>query len=134
MNHFISDKNTPIGNISIKPFEIERDIKQLHHWVTQPYAKYWGLLDASLAKVSAEYQSLLKQSGNFIFMGLVNHKPAFLLEVYEPEHSELANINGVKQDDRGMHILIAPPDKKQHGFSFQVICQAMQFIFDHFNI
>ena len=133
MNHFISDKNTPIGNISIKPFEIERDIKQLHHWVTQPYAKYWGLLDASLENVTAEYQSLLKQSGNFIFMGLVNHKPAFLLEVYEPEHSELANINTVKQDDRGMHILIAPPDEKQHGFSFQVICQAMQFIFDHFN-
>ena len=40
-----------LGTLSLRPFDLAEDVTTLHSWVTQPYARYWGLLNASVADV-----------------------------------------------------------------------------------
>ena len=37
-----------LGTLSLRPFDLTEDVTTLHGWVTQPYAQYWGLLNASI--------------------------------------------------------------------------------------
>ncbi len=124
----------PIGEINIRYFELEKDTELLHQWVTQPYAKYWGLQNATLNEVYNEYHSMVNDPEQSIYIGEVNREPAFLLEVYRPENSKLSEFIKITSGDRGMHILLAPAEQPISQFSTAVMTSVMTFIFSDQSI
>ena len=119
------------GQFSLKVFDPQQDAGILHEWVTQPYAKYWGMQDNSEQQVQDAYEEIRASGHTQVFLGYHNDKPAFLLEVYHPENEGIAQHIKVKGGDLGMHILMAPPVKPIAQFSYCVFVTIMEFIFEN---
>ncbi|MEV0285733.1 MULTISPECIES: GNAT family N-acetyltransferase [unclassified Kribbella] len=106
-----------IGTLSLRPFDLTEDVPTLHGWVTQPYAQYWGLLDASVDDVRAEYRRIESTGHHRAFLGEHDGRPAFLMERYEPSYDAVAKTYDVAPGDVGMHVLVAPPQARIPGFT-----------------
>jgi hypothetical protein len=100
----------------------ELDAELVHTWVTQPYARFWGLGSADVAAIRASYRAIEADPGRSAYLGLCDEQPAFLVELYEPaEHSVGAHYE-VRRGDVGMHFLVAPPSNGPvHGFTRRVL-------------
>ncbi|MEU8224492.1 GNAT family N-acetyltransferase [Kribbella sp. NPDC048915] len=98
-----------LGTLSLRPFDLTEDVTTLHSWVTRPYARYWGLLDASVADVHAEYLRISQSPHHDAFLGEDDGRPAFLMERYDPAHDAVGQTYDVAPGDIGMHVLVGPP-------------------------
>ncbi|MEU4604402.1 GNAT family N-acetyltransferase [Kribbella sp. NPDC023972] len=106
-----------IGALSLRPFDLTKDVTTLHGWVTQPYARYWGLLNASVEDVHAEYLRIENSGHHRAFLGEHDGRPAFLMERYEPADDAVGTTYDVAPGDIGMHVLVAPPQVRIPGFT-----------------
>lgn len=118
-----------LGMISIRPFDIENDIDLLYSWVTKPYAKYWGMLDLSKEQVKADYQELVENPNHHAYIGMLNNKPVFLMERYKASEDIIAKHYKAAEDDYGMHILVAPAEKRIPQFTWHVFSTVMDYFF-----
>lgn len=123
---FFREKN--IGRLSLREFQLDNDVAQLHQWTSQPYAEFWGLVDADEAEVRKTYAELMAGHTR-VFLGFVNDQPGFLLELYQPAEDAVAQHYDVLPGDQGMHILIAPAKQKISGFTFDIFTFIMEFMF-----
>ena len=51
-----------LGEISIRPMQLNSDIDTLYSWVSKPYAKYWGMLTQTKEEVYKVYISKSKDT------------------------------------------------------------------------
>ncbi|CAM1358392.1 conserved hypothetical protein [Tenacibaculum litoreum] len=124
-----SKEITGVGIISIRPFQLETDIPMLHSWVTQPYAKYWGMLDKSLDEVYSEYQEIENSPHHHSYIGMLNDTPVFLMEQYKASKDIIANYYDVQENDYGMHVLVAPVEKRMPQFTWYVFSTIIDYFF-----
>ncbi|WP_440120488.1 GNAT family N-acetyltransferase [Tenacibaculum sp. Ill] len=120
---------TGLGEISIRPFQLETDTPMLHSWVTQPYAKYWGMLEKSLEEVRAEYQEIENNQFHHSYTGMLNDAPVFLMEQYKASEDIIANYYDVQEKDYGMHVLVAPVEKRIPQFTWHVFSAIIDYFF-----
>ncbi|GAA3108676.1 hypothetical protein JOF29_001551 [Kribbella aluminosa] len=118
-----------LGTLSLRPFDLGADVRTLHSWVTQPYARYWGLLNASVADVHAEYQRIAATGHHRAFLGEHDGRPAFLMERYAPAHDPVGQVYDVAPGDVGMHVLVGPPVAPIAGFTGAVFETIMDSLF-----
>ena len=118
-----------IGTLSLRPFDLTEDVPTLHSWVTQPYARYWGLLNSAPADVHAEYQRISQSSHHRAFTGEHDGRPAFLMERYEPSYDAVGKLYDVAPGDIGMHVLVAPPAQRIPGFTGAVFETILDCLF-----
>lgn len=126
----VFDRTVPgIGPFSLRVLQIPQDTPLLHQWVTQPYARYWGMLDASLEQVETAYRELAQSGHAHSYLGLYRGEPAFLLESYDPAHDTVGQHYPVRPGDRGMHFLVAPARQPIAGFTRAVMQVILDFLF-----
>jgi hypothetical protein len=119
-----------LGSLSLRPFDLTADLATLHRWVTRPYARYWGLLDASPADVHAEYLRIERSAHHDAFLGEHDGRPAFLMERYDPAHDAVGQTYDVAPGDVGMHVLVGPPDgERVTGFTTAIFETIMDSLF-----
>ncbi|NIK57304.1 GNAT family N-acetyltransferase [Kribbella shirazensis] len=118
-----------LGTVGLRPFDLAEDVTTLHGWVTQPYARYWGLLDASVADVHAEYLRIEQNPHHHAFLGEHDGRPAFLMERYEPAYDAVGQTFDVAPGDVGMHVLVGPPVTPVPGFTAAVFETIMDYLF-----
>ncbi|TGD57021.1 GNAT family N-acetyltransferase [Flavobacterium humi] len=120
------------GSIELRPFDMEKDIPILHHWVNQEYAQYWGMLGKSLEEVRAEYQKIITHSD--VFTGTINGTVSFLLERYNPQQDLIGNYYTVKKYDCGIHVIVAPAEQPVHQFTWHIFSTILKFVFSDFTV
>lgn len=118
-----------IGTLALRPFDLTGDVTTLHSWVTQPYARYWGLLNASVEDVHAEYHRIERSGHHRAFLGEHDGRPAFLMERYEPAYDPVGGVYDPAPGDIGMHVLVAPPIERIRGFTGAVFETIMDSLF-----
>ncbi|NUR94716.1 MAG: acetyltransferase [Kribbellaceae bacterium] len=118
-----------LGTFSVRPFDLEVDVKTLHGWVTRPYAEYWGLLRASVADVRAEYERIAASEHHQAFLGEHDGRAAFLMERYLPAYDAVGQVYDVAPGDVGMHVLVGPPVVRLAGFTGAVFETIMDYLF-----
>jgi RimJ/RimL family protein N-acetyltransferase len=107
------------------------DAPLLHSWVTQPYARFWGMLSATVEDVVEEYSRIAATGHHQAYLGLDGGVPAFLMERYLPGDSPLADVYEVQPGDTGMHLLVAPPPgEPQSGYTTAVMQSVMSQLFE----
>lgn len=119
-----------LGIISLRPFQLDIDIPMLHSWVTQPYAKYWGMLDKSLEEVRTEYQEIEENPHHHSYIGMLNNVPVFLMERYKASKNIIAAYYDAQESDYGMHILVAPIEKRIPQFTWHVFSTIIDYFFN----
>ncbi len=112
-----------------RPVDPVADAPLLHSWMSRDYAHFWGMGSATLDEVRREYAGIDANPHHEAWLGLQGDAPAFLMESYDPAHSPLAGQYPVQPGDRGMHLLMSPPDNPRHGFTFAAFGAVMDFLF-----
>lgn len=123
-----------LGTFELRPFSLEEDIIFLHDWVNRPYAQYWGLLGNTIAEVTEAYQALIDTPDYEVYTAFWQGKPVFITECYAVETDLIAQYYEVQPGDRGMHVLVAPPDQKIKGFTWAVFTTIMEFMFSDVSV
>jgi siderophore synthetase component/RimJ/RimL family protein N-acetyltransferase len=117
------------GAIRLRPLRMPDDMPLVHGWVSGEHARYWGLVGRSVAEVEAAYREILRPPGSRAFIGLCAGEPAFLVERYDPADDPIGTYYEVRRGDVGMHILVAPPERRTPGHTWQVFSAVMDFLF-----
>jgi siderophore synthetase component len=130
-NQLIFSQDKSIGQLSLRRFDLNNDSELLHSWVSLPYAEFWGLKGASLAEVKENYRSILSDGHSQVFLGFVDDKASFLLELYNPKHEPVGKQYAHQIGDQGMHILIAPVENKVTNFTFDIFTYIMDYMFSN---
>ncbi|MFF2842623.1 GNAT family N-acetyltransferase [Paenarthrobacter sp. NPDC057981] len=106
------------------------DAPVLHSWVSQEYARFWGMVSSTEQDVVEEYSKIAASGHHQAFLGLDDGDPAFLMERYLPESSPLADVYEVQPGDVGMHLLVSPPNfDPQPGYTTAVMQAVMTELF-----
>jgi RimJ/RimL family protein N-acetyltransferase len=117
-----------LGTFTFRPVDPHADAELLHGWVTHPKAAFWLMQDADVAAVEAEYARIASSPTHEALIGLHAGEPAFLVERYDPAHDPVGAVYEVQPGDVGMHFLVAPSDRRVHGFTRAVITAVMRFV------
>lgn len=118
------------GTITIRPFQVKKDSAFLQKWVTQEYAVFWGMQNATVKEVEEEYSQLIAPEHYNVFVGMFNNKPAFIVERYDPQLDIINGFFKAKTADCGVHIIIAPPKiTKTPNFTWFMFRSIMDFVF-----
>jgi len=120
-----------VGTLSLRPLDLDRDVPALHSWVTQPYARYWGMVNATLEDVHNEYLRIQRTDHHRAFLGEHDGRPAFLMERYGPADDAVGTVYDPSPGDIGMHVLVAPaePGHRLPGFTGAVFETILDFLF-----
>lgn len=118
----------PAGQFTLRPMRHE-DAAIVHRWVTQEYARFWGMQNDSLEQVATFYQQLTAGNPHAALIGCCNDQPVFLMEFYKASEDDIGKFYAARPDDYGMHLLIAPATKPVKQFSWQVFSVVMDFMF-----
>lgn len=116
-------------SFDFRPVDPASDATLLHSWMSRDYARFWGMGTATVDEVRSEYAGIDANPHHEAWLGLLGDTPAFLMESYAPEHSPLASLYPLQPGDRGMHLLMGPPDIPQHGFTSAAFRSVMVFLF-----
>jgi len=99
--------------ISIRPFDLKRDLQMVHRWFHSEHAKTIWKMDWPLKELEHFYRSLLAEGLSHSYIGEVNGEPTFNFEVYWATTDILGDYYEVLPSDYGTHLFIAPTDKKK---------------------
>ncbi len=117
------------GTVAIRPFRITEDSEVLYRWVNLDYAVFWGMQGSSLPEVQKEYARLMQPDHYDIFIGLIQNRPVFVLERYNPNHDPIGTLYPKQNGDCGIHIIVAPPETKIPNFTWYLFSTIMDFVF-----
>ncbi|MFT3922296.1 MAG: GNAT family N-acetyltransferase [Myxococcales bacterium] len=115
------------GPVQIRRMRNPEDIPTVHAWVGREYARFWGMVGYSSEQVAAGYREIARNAD--VFLGFQGDTPIFLIESYDPRRDPVGGHYEVLPGDRGMHVLMAPPDRRVKGFSWAVFSLVMDFLF-----
>lgn len=118
------------GTITIRPFQVKNDSAFLQQWVTQEYAVFWGMQNATVEEVEEEYTQLVAPKHYDVFVGMFHNEPAFIVERYNPQLDIINDFYKAKTSDCGVHIIVAPPKiTKTPNFTWFMFRAIMDFVF-----
>lgn len=106
---FNSDQVT----VSIRPFDIDRDLNMVHQWFNSEHAKAIWKMDWPLKELEHFYRTLLPEKWAHAYIGEINGTPTFNFEVYWATRDIVGDYFDVLPTDYGTHLFIAPTDKQQ---------------------
>ncbi len=116
-----------LGRFSLRRLRVPEDMGVVHDWVSRDYAAYWGLVGHTRDEVSAAYRELMARCD--VYLGLHQGRPAFLMESYDPRDDAVGAHYEVQEGDRGMHILVSPPERPLADFTWACFVTVMDFLF-----
>ncbi len=128
--HYLFTKSFDgFGEINIRHYRITQDSKELHQWVNQEYAVFWGMQEFSLKQVEQEYARLMQPDHYDVFVGIYGEQTVFVLERYHPKKDAIGDLYSAKNEDCGIHIIVAPPRVKIPNFTWYIFNTIMDFVF-----
>ncbi|MBB6270452.1 siderophore synthetase component [Pedobacter cryoconitis] len=114
--------------ISLRPFDIDRDLEMVHDWFNQEHAKPIWKMDGPIRGLETFYRTLIPGDLSHSFIGEVNGEPNFTIEPYWPMRDVMGAYYDALATDYGSHLLIAPTDKDKK-FSFPTGQTMLDFVF-----
>lgn len=99
--------------VSIRPFDIDRDLEMVHDWFNREHAKKIWKMDWPLKELETYYRSMLAGNTAHSYIGEINGEPTYNFEVYWVVRDMLADYYPALPTDYGTHQFIAPTDPRK---------------------
>ncbi|QHS60487.1 GNAT family N-acetyltransferase [Chitinophaga agri] len=96
--------------VSIRPFDIDRDLEMVHEWFNREHAKKIWKMDWPLRELELYYRCMLPGNWSHSYIGEINGSPNYNFEVYWVVRDMLADYYDALPTDYGTHQFIAPVD------------------------
>jgi siderophore synthetase component len=114
--------------ISLRSFDVERDLEMVHDWFNQEHAKPIWKMDGPIRALETFYRTLIPSDHSHSIIGEINGEPTFTIEPYWPMRDTVGAYYDALATDYGAHLLIAPTDKNKK-FSFCIGQMIMDLVF-----
>lgn len=118
-----------LGRFELRHIDPTADAPLLHGWLAHPKSVFWMMQEAQPSDVERAYSEIAASEHHAAYLGLHRGTPKFLVERYDPAHSELAGRYAAEPGDVGMHFLTASTDAPEHGFTLAVLVTIMEMLF-----
>ncbi|WP_217606834.1 GNAT family N-acetyltransferase [Chitinophaga sp. GbtcB8] len=99
--------------VSIRPFDVDRDLEMVHEWFNREHAKKIWKMDWSLQQLETYYRTMLPGNAAHSYIGEINGEPTYNFEVYWVVRDMLADYYPALPTDYGTHQFIAPTDPRK---------------------
>ena len=114
--------------LSIRPFDIDRDLEMVHDWFNQEQAKPVWKMDGPIRGLELFYRTIIPSDATHSFIGEVNGIPNFTFEPYWPARDLVGAYYECLPTDYGTHLLVAPAEKEKK-FAYQSLQVALDYLF-----
>lgn len=101
------------------------DAPLIHDWVTQPRAKFWGMLEKDLEEVQAIYTYIDEQPHLAAWLAAVDETPVGIVQTYDPFVDEIGEFYDRRDGDIGVHLFLAD-DPARAGHTTTIVTAAMK--------
>lgn len=118
------------GIFTFRSMSLETDVDMIHNWVNKEYTKrFWGLA-GTRELVYNTYKMLLEHPHGHSFIGELNGEPVCQVDCYQVLADELAqHVPEATLKDCGIHLLMAPAQKRQPGLTEFVLRSFIKYYF-----
>lgn len=117
------------GELRIVPLVPSEDLELIYGWVTQPRARFWGMTEHSRGDVLGIYEFLDSLDTHHAFLVLLNDEPVALFQTYEPLHDPVGEAYPAREEDIGMHLLLAPATRPVPHFTPRLATSLIRYMF-----
>lgn len=93
--------------IAFRPIVPATDAPLIHDWVTQPRARFWGMLERDLEEVEAIYTYIDEQPHLAAWLASVDETPVAIVQTYDPFVDEIGEFYDRRPGDIGFHLFLA---------------------------
>ncbi|QIX28377.1 acetyltransferase [Nocardioides sp. JQ2195] len=116
------------ARIVLRPVDPATDSALLHRWVTEERARFWGMLDRSVAEVEEIYAYIDEQDHLAAHLVCWDDEPWALFQTYDPAVDEIGQFYDRLPGDIGVHLLIGP-GKRPEGFTDALFAHLTTWVF-----
>ena len=109
------------GTVRVVPLDPAADAPLLHRWVSGERAAFWGMNGLTERQVAGIYAHMATLGTHHAHLVLKDGTPAALLQTYEPGADRVGDCYPVEPGDIGVHLLIAPADGAQPGWTAALV-------------
>ncbi|MFV2120441.1 GNAT family N-acetyltransferase [Streptomyces sp. Act-28] len=109
------------GTVRLVPVDPDRDAALLHSWVSEDRARFWGMRESDVTEVRETYAHLDSLTTHHAFLVYRDAVPVALFQTYEPGADRVGECYEVRPGDIGVHLLLAPTDRPEQGFSSRLL-------------
>ncbi|MEV6596296.1 GNAT family N-acetyltransferase [Actinoplanes sp. NPDC051346] len=120
-----------LGDLRLIPVEPATHAELIHSWVTQRRATYWGMGDYTVDQVREVYAFLDSLTTHHAYLILVDGTPTGIFQTYEPDADPVGERYTVEPGDIGMHLLLAPGEKRARNFTGRVGAALCGYLFQN---
>lgn len=124
-----AEELTGWGELRIVPLIPAQDIDLIFQWVTQPRARFWGMTENSREEVQGIYEFLDSLDTHHAFLALLDGEPLALFQTYEPMHDPVGEAYPAREEDIGMHLLLAPATRPIPHFTPKLGTALVRYMF-----
>ncbi|WP_231605344.1 GNAT family N-acetyltransferase [Micromonospora sp. HK10] len=117
-----------LGELRLVPVDPAADAALLHGWVTQPWARFWGMGGYTVDEVREVYAFLDGLATHHAYLIDLDGVPAGLFQTYQPEADPVGERYPVRPGDVGLHLLLAA-DRRTPGLTSAVCPALFRFLF-----
>ena len=117
------------GSLRIVPLIPSEDIELVHQWVSQPRARFWGMTEKSREEVQGIYEFLDSLDTHHAFLVILDGEPLALFQTYEPLHDPVGEAYPAREEDIGMHLLLAPATRRIPHFTPRLATSLIKYMF-----
>ncbi|MGI5483466.1 GNAT family N-acetyltransferase [Streptomyces lavendofoliae] len=115
------------GTIRLARVDPGRDAELLHGWVGEERARFWGMRETTVEDVREVYAHLDSLTTHHAFLVYRDDVPVALFQTYEPGADRVGECYDVRPGDIGVHLLIAPTDAPERGFSTHLVSALVSY-------
>ncbi len=117
--------------ISFRPATRERDLGRLHRWLNREHVLPYWELDEPLPAFARAFEGKLADEHLVPYVGCLDHVPMSYWEAYWAAEDTLANHYDACPTDRGLHLLIGPPEYLGKGYAEPLLREMTALQFAH---
>ncbi len=124
-----TEELTGWGSLRVVPLVPAEDLDLIYQWVTQPRARFWGMTGHTREDVLEIYEFLDSLETHQAFLVVLDGEPMALFQTYEPLHDPVGETYAAREEDIGMHLLLAPATRPVPHFTPRLATSLIHYMF-----
>jgi len=115
--------------ITFRSLDIKNDLPLIHEWVNMEYAVDYWQMNGHFSQLYAIYQCMEHNPYAHSFIGLMDNAAICQYDVYSVQADELRYHVDAGPGDCGIHLLMAPKQKKIPGLTRLIVRSFLDYYF-----
>lgn len=107
--------------IAFRPLGLEEDLERVHAWMNEEHVIPFWQMAWSRQRIEAYLRDLLADAHSTPYIGHLDGTPMSYWEAYRAADDVVATCYPAAPQDRGVHLLIGPPEYVGRGFALPLL-------------